>query len=317
MLKKMPKDETPEGRSRPSLPTSEHSSVTRPRRSPITWLKTFARKKHDNTNNIQEALDDLIEELKDSDDDQTVVNSQKMLITNVLKSHDLRVSDVMVPRSDIIAVEDDTTLDELKEVFKGNQFSRIPVYKGTLDNIIGVLHIKDLLLCLLEKRECTISNLIRDVTIVSPGVPLMDLFLNLREGKKHMALVVDEHGGIDGLVTINDIVEAVMGDIEDEFDNDDQPQIIEKADGSLVVDARFEVDDFEERYGAFLTAEEREEVETLGGLAFFLAGHVPKKGEVFKHSCGMVLEIMDANASRVNRIRIRNLPQSSDASDEV
>lgn len=86
------------------------------------------------------------------------------------------------------------------------------------------------------------------------------------------------------------------------------PQIIEKADGSLVVDARFEVDDFEERYGAFLTAEEREEVETLGGLAFFLAGHVPKKGEVFKHSCGMVLEIMDANASRVNRIRIRNLP---------
>lgn len=96
----------------------------------------------------------------------------------------------------------------------------------------------------------------------------MDLFLNLREDKKHMALVVDEHGGIDGLVTINDIVEAVMGDIDDEFDSDDEPQIIERSDGSILVDARFEMDDFEDLYGPFLNSEEREDIETIGGLAF-------------------------------------------------
>jgi CBS domain containing-hemolysin-like protein len=317
MLNKMPEDEPPEGQISPR-PSFIATHEIRVKNGPVAWLKTFMRgKTASNANNIQEALEDLIEELEDSDESQIVVDNQKTLITNVLKTHDLRVSDVMVPRADIVAVEEDITLDELRDVFKGNQFSRIPVYRENLDNIIGVLHIKDLLTCLLEKRDCQVSSLIRDVIVVPPGIPLMDLFLTLREDKKHMAVVVDEHGGIDGLVTINDIVEAVMGDIEDEFDNDEQPQIIEKSDGSLVVDARFEIDDFEERYGSFLTTEEREDVETLGGLAFSLAGHVPTKGEVLKHSTGMTIEVMDANASRVKRIRIRYMPKNISESDEV
>lgn len=313
----MPDDDRPTG---PTIaPASAQSSeqTTRIKTSPFAWIKTFIRRKASNANNIQEAIEEFIEELEDAEQDPVSVDSQKTLLTNVLKTHDLRVSDLMVPRADIVAVDQNITMNELRDVFRENQFSRIPVYNQSLDNIIGVLHIKDLLMCLLEKRECKIANLIRDVTVVPPGIPVMDLFLDLRDGKKHMALVVDEHGGIDGLVTINDIVEAVMGDIEDEFDNDDQPQIIEKPDGSLVVDARYEMGDFEEQYGEFLTPEEREEVETLGGLAFFIAGRVPKKGDVLKHSSGLMMDILDANASRVKRVRLRNISPKPLFNDDV
>ncbi len=317
MLKKMPDDDRPTGPQIPPAPpiSSEHTS--RIRTSPLAWIKTFIRRRASNANNIQEAIEEFIEELEEGSESTVSVDNQKTLLTNVLKTHDLRVSDLMVPRADIVAVEENISLHELRDVFRENQFSRIPVYKEDLDNIVGVLHIKDLLICLLEKRDCKISNLVRDVTIVPPGIPVMDLFLDLRDGKKHMALVVDEHGGIDGLVTINDIVEAIMGDIEDEFDNDEQPQVIEKPDGSLVVDARYEMADFEEQYGEFLTTEEREEVETLGGLAFFIAGHVPKKGDTLKHSSGLMMDILDANASRVKRVRLRNISPRPSLSDDV
>ncbi len=275
------------------------------------------RRKASNANRIQEAIEDFIEELEDTEEDKVSVNNQKTILTNVLKTHDLRVSDLMVPRADIVAVEENITREQLREVFRENQFSRIPVYKENLDNIVGVLHIKDLLACLLDGRECEVKSLLREVTIVPPGIPVMDLFLNLREDKKHMALVVDEHGGIDGLVTINDIVEAVMGDIDDEFDSDDEPQIIEKPDGSLIVDARFEMDDFEEMYGTFLNAEEREDIETIGGLAFSLAGRVPKKGDTLIHPSGLEMDVLDANASRVNRVRLRNVPARVVQNDET
>lgn len=317
MLKKMPDDDRPTGPFIAATSPQSSEQTMRIKTSPFAWIKTFIRRKASNANNIQEAIDEFIEELEDAEQDPVSVDSQKTLLTNVLKTHDLRVSDLMVPRADIVAIDQNITLNELRDVFRENQFSRIPVYDESLDNIIGVLHIKDLLMCLLEKRECNISKLIRDVTIVPPGIPVMDLFLDLRDGKKHMALVVDEHGGIDGLVTINDIVEAIMGDIEDEFDNDDQPQIIEKPDGSLVVDARYEMGDFEEQYGEFLTPEEREEVETLGGLAFYIAGHVPKKGDVLKHSSGLLMDILDVNASRVKRVRLRNISPKPSSHDDV
>jgi CBS domain containing-hemolysin-like protein len=275
------------------------------------------RRKASNANRIQEAIEDFIEELEDTEEDKVSVNNQKTILTNVLKTHDLRVSDLMVPRADIVAVEENITREQLREVFRENQFSRIPVYKESLDNIIGVLHIKDLLACLLDGRECEVKSLLREVTIVPPGIPVMDLFLNLREDKKHMALVVDEHGGIDGLVTINDIVEAVMGDIDDEFDSDDEPQIIERSDGSILVDARFEMDDFEDLYGPFLSSEEREDIETIGGLAFSLAGRVPKKGDTLHHGSGLEMDVLDANASRVKRVRIRNLPQRNALGDDA
>lgn len=285
--------------------------------SAMGWFRNLIRKNPSNTNYLQEAIEDYIEELKESEQDDTTVENQKTFIVNVMKAHDLRVDDVMVPRADIVAINHDATREDLKELFSHAPYSRIPVYKENLDHVVGVLHIKDLLACLLEdKQECRLENLVREVLIVSPGLPAMELFMTMREDKKHMALVVDEHGGIDGLVTLNDIVEEIVGDIEDEFDTEKQPMILEKPDGSLVADARVEIEDFEERYGNFLNAEEREDIHTLGGLSFELAGRVPKRGETLKHESGLTVEILDANASRVNRVRIRNLPTRVDQ-DEV
>ena len=313
MLNKMPDDDPSAGTPAPVSPAS--TADTR-KASPVAWFKELVRGRASNSNQLQEALDDFIEELKEAEPDEVTAESQTTLITNVLRTHDLKVADIMVPRADIIAVEQSADNEALKELFKSNQYSRIPVYRGGLDHVIGLLHIKDLLACLLEGRDCKLEEIVREAMIVGPGMPVMELFVVMRQDKKHMALVVDEHGGIDGLVTLNDVIEAIVGDIEDEFDTEEQPQVIEKADGSIVADARMEIEEFEERYGVFLDAEERDDIETLGGLAFTIAGHVPKRGEVLKHSSGLIMEIVDANASRVKRVRIRNLSPKN-AGDEV
>ena len=282
----------------------------------MSWFKTLLRGKATNSNQLQEAIEDYIEELKEADTDTSIVESQKTFITNVINTHDMKVMDVMIPRADIAAIEENASSEDFKKLFAQHQFSRIPVYRGSLDHVIGIIHIKDILIRMLDNQPYTVPELVREVMIVSPGLPLMDLFLMMREDKKHMALVVDEHGGIDGLVTINDVIEAIMGDLEDEFDNEEQPQIIEKPDGSLVADARLDVEEFEERYGAFLTADEREEVDTLGGLVIRIAGRLPKRGESFRHESGMILEIVDVDARRVKHLRVRNLPSVA-MDDEV
>lgn len=311
----MPDDDRP-------LPDSPASPFVRPALSavrkpgPFGWVRSLIRKTASNSNNLQDAIEDYIEELKETVKDEVSAENQKTFIVNVLKTHDMKVIDVMVPRAGIVAISESATPDDIKKHFAEHPFSRVPIYRDNLDHIIGVLHIKDLLACLLEGRDCKLSDLAREVMIVTPGLPVMELFLMMREDKKHMALVVDEHGGIDGLVTLNDVIEAIVGDIEDEFDNDEQPMLIEKPDGSIMADARVEVEDFEERYGTFLSPDERESIETLGGLAFELAGRMPKRGEALRHDSGLILEVLDVNASRVTRVRVRNLPHHAQ-NDEV
>lgn len=311
----MPDDDIPPSRPQAAISPAQIAQNTRPKSGAVSWLKDLMRKRASNANQIQDVLEDYIEELNENaaDGNNPSVENQNTLIANVLKTRALRVDDIMVPRADIVAIGVDANVDDLKSLFKGAQFSRIPVYKDNLDNIIGIIHIKDLLSCLLDGAEVKIEPIVREALIVTPGMPVMDLFVTMREDKKPMALVVDEHGGIDGLVTINDVIEAIMGDIDDEFDQENQPQIIEKADGSLIVDGRMEIEDFEDRYGAVLDAEEREDVDTLGGLAFYLAGRVPKRGEVLRHDSGMVLEVLDADKSRVRRMRIRDISPRNDA----
>ncbi len=302
----MSDDEDPHSRATNSSPQASHE--TRPKSGPVSWLKDLVRGRASNSNNLQEALEDYIDELKETDEDSAIAENQKIFITNVIKTHDLRVSDVMVPRADIVALDEKSDNEQLKKIFEQDQFSRIPVYSESLDHVTGVLYIKDILTHLLDNKPFTLSDIAREPMIVSPGMPLMDLFVTMREDKRHMALIVDEHGGIDGLVTMNDIIEAIVGDIEDEFDNDNEPDIIERPDGSLLADARMDIEDFEERYGYILTSEEREDIDTIGGLAIELAGRVPKRGEIIKHSSGMILEVIEADARRVNRLRLRNLP---------
>lgn len=317
MLSKMP-DEEPEPPSgiKTLSPLSPPSQEQPARPGAFTWLKGLLKSPASNSNSLREALEEYIEEIEETHTSEEEIEGHHALITSVLKTHDMTVYDIMIPRADIVAIDIDSPFDELKTLLTEEQFSRIPVFRGNLDELIGAIHIKDILSTLLAGKTFTIADHIREVEVVSPSMPLMDLLQKMQEDKRHMVLVMDEFGGIDGLVTINDVIESMIGEIEDEFDQDDQPEVIEKLDGSVIVDGRMDIEDFEEIYGAFLSADEREDIDTLGGLASSIAGYVPTKGEVLNHASGVTLEVHEADARRVHRLRVRNLPARQSA-DEV
>ncbi|MGH6930289.1 MAG: transporter associated domain-containing protein, partial [Dongiaceae bacterium] len=169
--------------------------------------------------------------------------------------------------------------------------------------------IKDVLTCLVDEQPFDLKSILREVLFVAPSMRALDLLLQMRLSRIHMALVVDEFGGIDGLMTIEDVVEEIVGEIEDEHDVDQGPKMLARPDGSLLADARTTIDEFEERVGLVLSEEEREQdIDTLGGLVFALTGHVPTRGESITHSSGVVFEVVEADPRRVRRLRVRNLP---------
>ncbi|MCK6417403.1 MAG: hemolysin family protein [Alphaproteobacteria bacterium] len=275
------------------------------------WMKNLLRNR--NETSLREALSEFIEQNEEQADDDTITAHERLLLSNILSLREETVFKVMVPRADIFAIDIRTSQEELLSLLAQRQFSRIPVYKGTLDEVLGTIHIKDILAALVRGQNINISDLITEIPIVSPAMPLLDLLLTMRQSRRHMALVVDEFGGIDGLVTINDIIESIVGEIDDEHDIPIQAQMIEKPDGSIIADGRVSVPDFEQRFGEILTAEERESNDTLGGLVLYLAGHVPARGEIITHSSGMVFEILEADPRRVSRMRIRNIIRSAQA----
>lgn len=274
------------------------------------WVRNLVGGKSES--NARETLEEYIEEYIEDDtedeDSPSVSAQEKMLLANILELRDLKTADVMIPRADIVAIDIDTSQKELLALLAEKQFSRIPVYRETMDHILGTIHIKDVLASLARGETVDIDSITREISIVSPAMPVLDLLLQFRESKKHMVLVVDEYGGIDGLVTINDIIESIVGEIDDEHDQDIQAEMKENEDGSVIADARVDIEDFEDRFGKLLSEEERDESETLGGLVFFMAGRVPARGEVLTHDNGMVFEILDASPRRINRVCIRNIP---------
>ena len=259
---------------------------------------------------LRETLEEYIEEEPEDSAPDSVSAHEKALLANILKLRDLKVVDVMVPRADIVAIDVGTSQKELLELLAEKQHSRLPVYKETLDHVLGTIHIKDILATLAKGGDINIKNLVRDIPVISPAMHVLDLLLQMRESKKHMALVVDEFGGTDGLIAIGDVIESIVGEIDDEYEPDDTPQLTENTDGSILADARVDIDEFEEKYGRIFSREEREESDTLGGLVFFLAGRIPTRGEVLKHRNGMEFEIVDAGPRHINRICIRNIPVS-------
>lgn len=259
---------------------------------------------------LRETIEEYIEEEPNGKEhDDSIAQHEKELFANLLQLRDLRADDVMIPRADIIAIDVNTTQKELYELLKDKQHSRIPVYKETLDEVLGTIHLKDLLADIAQGKKIKIKDMISDLPIVAPSMSVLDLLLEMRRNKRHMVLVVDEYGGIDGLITIGDIIEELVGEIEDEHDlPDEADQITEYPDGTLLVDARLDIDEFEDKYGNLITPEEKEESETLGGLVSAIAGRVPVRGEVLTHKTGMVFEIMDADPRRIHRLKIRNIP---------
>ncbi|AGH97904.1 Magnesium and cobalt efflux protein CorC [Micavibrio aeruginosavorus EPB] len=286
---------------------SRHEPSGDPKKSILTQIRSLLGSSKGSTH----LRDDLAEYVANTQDDSTlsVANHERTLISNVLDLRDMRAVDVMIPRVDIVAIDISISESELFALLSEKQFSRFPVFRESLDDVIGTVHIKDILSTTLRKEPIVLENLVRDVPIVSPSMHVLDLLLEMKQTRRHMALVVDEFGGIDGLVTIGDIIEAIVGDVEDEHNTmGSDPTLITNQDGSIIADGRFDVEEFEDRFGEFMTEEERESIDTLGGLVFAIAGRVPSRGEILVHEeSGMIFEILDADARRVKRLRVKNV----------
>jgi CBS domain containing-hemolysin-like protein len=262
---------------------------------------------------LREVVEELIEEpLSESG----ISPAERLLLGNIIKLRECRVGDCMVPRADIVALDIDGSVKELVEEMSAHGFSRIPIYRGTLDDVIGMVHVKDIVPCLAQQRPCVIADILRPVLYVAPSMAASKLLLQMRQTRQHMAVVIDEFGGIDGLVTIEDLVEQIVGDIDDEHDAPGAPPIITRADGTLLADARLTIEAFEYQTGIHLPPMDGEDVDTLGGYVAHLSGRIPHMGEKIPSESGLNFEVLEMDQSRVKRLRIRvpkRVPDSSAA----
>jgi magnesium and cobalt transporter len=276
----------------------------------FTLLRNFLRliRRPRNGESVRETIDEMIEE-PSVDDPRPLTAHERVLIGNILKVHDHTAADVMVPRVDIVALDVETPFAKVVQFMIEQGHSRVPIYRETLDDVVGFIHVKDVLGPAAERRETQLAPILRKVLFVAPSLPILDLLVQMRQARTHIAMVVDEFGGIDGLVTIEDLIEEIVGEIEDEHDVADGPSLIERTDGSLIADARTPIELLEEHHGTRLRPTgDQEEVDTLGGLVSGLAGRVPKRGEVIAHPAGIEFEVLDADPRRIKRLRVRRVP---------
>lgn len=270
---------------------------------------------------------DLKEVLAETKPDETEFSpAERTMLQNILSLRERHIGDVMVPRVDIVAVQQDIELGELLKVFAGAGHSRLVVYNDTLDDPTGMVHIRDIVVYLTERSQTapeigasavtmseklSATKIVRHLLYVPASMPATDLLVKMQATRTHLALVIDEYGGTDGLVSMEDVVEQIVGDIEDEHD-EEAPLIVAQADGSFAVDARMSLEDARAALGAkFAPGEEIEgEVDTLGGLVFEIAGRVPVRGEILRGPADFELEILDADPRRVKRIRIYRRPEA-------
>lgn len=251
---------------------------------------------------LREVVEELIEEpLSESG----ITSAERVLLGNIIRLRERRVSDCMVPRADIVALDVNTSLKELVDEMAANGYSRIPIFRGTLDDVIGMVHVKDIVPYLAQQKPCIIPDILRPVLYVAPSMPASKLLVQMRQTRQHMAVVIDEFGGVDGLVTIEDLVEEIVGEIEDEHDLPAPPAIIVRADGILLADARLTIEAFEAQTGIHLSPVEAENVDTLGGYVTHRAGRVPHVGEIVHVPGGLAFEVLEMEQSRINRLRIR------------
>ncbi len=233
------------------------------------------------------------------------------MVTNIIRLRELRVLDVMTPRADIVAVSEDAPLDDVIEMFQSGSLSRLPVFRETLDDPQGFVHLKDLALNYgfgaADTVSFKLSDHVRPALFVPPSMRIAALLQKMQQGRVHMALVIDEFGGVDGLVTIEDLVEQIVGDIEDEHDEADADEWTREQDGAWLIQARADIAEFQAHAGlSLLPADWEEEVDTIGGLVFMLANRVPTRGEVIIHPDGYELEIVDADPRKIKRVRLSN-----------
>ena len=266
--------------------------------SKIKLFRSNNNKNSKDINNIIDTSDNSSREL---------TPEEKNMLNNVIGFGESRVEDCMVPRADIVGLELDTDVKDILKIFSESNHSRIPVYKETLDNPIGMLHMKDLISVFSDKNfdDIDIEKFLREILFVPPSMKSRDLLVRMQTSRIHMALVIDEYGGTDGLVTIEDLIEEIIGEIEDELFEEDLDRI-KIYDNYIDSSARASIEEINDIVGKSLFTDDiDEEINTIGGLVFVLAGRVPQRGELINHPLGFEIEITDADSRRIKKVRLR------------
>ena len=255
---------------------------------------------------LKNVIEDLIDENKSST--EKIDDGTKNIFKNVINLSDKCIEDVMIPRADIDAVSSDIKIDKLITFINKTKHSRIPVFQDNLDKIIGMIHIRDLFEKVNNKKKKDNSSLSKTITrkilFSSPSMKILDLLLKMRSEQIHMSIVVDEFGGTNGLVTIEDLVEEIVGEIKDEHDFEEIEEIKKISKKTYDVSARLPVEDLEKKIGGYFTDEEKEDIDTVGGLVFNLLGKIPSRGEVINHKSGLEFTIRDADTRKIKRILV-------------
>ena len=271
------------------------------------WKTWLIKKLLNNDSSKEEILNLIANQDNDNDEfDNLDDNNEKSLIKNILKLENKSVEDVMVPRGEIISIDNKLNYNQIFDIIKEESHSRLPVYENNLDNIVGFFHVKDFIK--INKNEFDLNLILRDVLYTAPKSPILELLKRMRLSRIHIALVVDGIGGVDGLVTIEDLVEEIVGEIEDEHDAEDiDEEIIRKEDNLLIVDASYRIDELEKDFNINLNAINDEEIETVGGLVFSNINRIPKSNEEIDIDNIVNIKILKANERKILIVHITKL----------
>ena len=292
--------------------SAEEADPSSRRRS--TWLRRLSRRLSRSGDGAANAVEEALREREESG--ETIEGAHKDMILRAARFDRLRVIDVMRPRADIVALEVTSSLAEAARVFAESQHSRLPVYGETLDDPQGFVHVRDVMSLLTPNEDDEarakfsdrlLARIKREILFVPPSMTLSTLFIKMQSSRIHLALVVDEYGGTDGLVSMEDLVEQIVGDIDDEHDTD-ASLISERVGSAFDADGRAAIDKLETALGVSLALPEHEdEFDTAAGLAVALAGRLPQRGEILHHPSGFDVEILDADPRRVKRLRFKRV----------
>ena len=268
-------------------------------------FKKFFFKKNTENNNLKPSIETVLD--NDLKGTEGISKHERLMLLNILKIDGIRSSDIMIPRADIGAVELNDSFEKVLEVFIKEAHSRVPIYEKNLDNIIGMIHIKDLVNYQNQKKTETnfLQNLKREILEIPPSMPVLDLLLKMQLTRLHMGIVIDEYGCTDGLVTIEDVIEEITGEIEDEHDEKNLPMLIKSSLNTFEASARIEIDELQKVTNVeFLNSYDNDDVDTLGGLIFSITGRVPQRGEIIKHTSGTTFEIKDADPMKIKSVKV-------------
>ncbi len=252
--------------------------------------------------NLRESIQDAIEE-SSNDAGSNLTSKEKTILENILTINKLKAYDIMVPRADIICVSYNASFDDLIKIINAESHSRIPIYRKDLDDVLGMIHIKDLIKLTSKEMQNNfdLKSLLKEVLFIPPSMPVLNILLKMQSTKLHMALVIDEHGGTDGLVTIEDLVEEIVGEIQDEHDNEEITEFKKINDTTFIADAKMDLSEFQKKTGIIFNSVT---IDTLGGYVFSMINRVPQKGEIIKSDPAYTFEVLDADPRKIKILKI-------------